>query len=178
MKSTLHPVLVRSVLLSAALMLSNALAYAQWQWVGSDGRKVFSDQAPPADVLEKNILKRPGGAKAAPAAVAAAPTAASGAAPAPRLAASTPRVSGKDAEIEKKKKEAAEAEEAKKKEEDEKFAKAKADNCERAKRSLANLTSGVRIQTQNDKGEREFISDAKRAQDTARAQDLISSDCK
>lgn len=159
-------------------MLCNTLAYAQWQWIGSDGRKVFSDQAPPADVLEKNILKRPGGAKAAPAAVAAAPTAGSGAATAPRPAASVPRLSGKDAEIEKKKKEAAEAEEAKKKEDDEKLAKAKADNCERAKRSLANLSSGVRIQTQNDKGEREFMSDAKRAQDTGRAQDLISSECK
>lgn len=159
-------------------MLCSTMAHAQWQWIGKDGRKVFSDQAPPAEVLEKNILKRPGGSNAAPAAVAAAATAAAGAAPAPRPAASGPRLSGKDAEIEKKKKEAAEAEEAKKKEEDEKFAKAKADNCERAKRSLANLTSGARIQTQNDKGEREFISDAKRAQDTARAQDLISSECK
>ncbi|MBP8183230.1 MAG: DUF4124 domain-containing protein, partial [Rhodoferax sp.] len=36
-------------------------ASAQWQWVGKDGHKVFSDRAPPPEVQEKDILKRPGG---------------------------------------------------------------------------------------------------------------------
>ena len=34
-------------------------ASAQWQWVDSSGRKVFSDTPPPAGVPDK-ILKRPG----------------------------------------------------------------------------------------------------------------------
>ena len=178
MKSLFVPLLTRSFLVSAALLLCAAAAHAQWQWIGTDGRKMFSDQAPPADVPEKNILKRPGGAKAAPATAPAASSAAAPTVAAARPAASAPRTSGKDAEIEKKKKEAEQLEAAKKKEEDEKFAKAKADNCERAKRSLANLSSGIRIQTQNDKGEREFMSDAQRAADSARAQDLVSSECK
>ena len=36
-------------------------AAAQWQWIDKDGRKVFSDRPPPADIQEKNILKQPGG---------------------------------------------------------------------------------------------------------------------
>ncbi len=44
-----------------ALSLVCATAMAQWTWMDKDGRKVYSDKAPPPDVLEKNILKRPGG---------------------------------------------------------------------------------------------------------------------
>jgi hypothetical protein len=35
-------------------------ASAQWQWIDKNGKKVFSDQAPPPDVPEKNILRRSG----------------------------------------------------------------------------------------------------------------------
>ncbi|ARU06764.1 hypothetical protein CCO03_09710 [Comamonas serinivorans] len=47
-------------LMLASLCLVSAQAFAQWQWVGSDGRKVFSDRPPPADVPESRILKAPG----------------------------------------------------------------------------------------------------------------------
>ena len=42
------------------------LAQAQWQWIDKDGRKVFSDRAPPSDIPDKNILKQPGSRVAAP----------------------------------------------------------------------------------------------------------------
>ena len=32
---------------------------AQWQWTDQDGRKVFSDRPPPADVPPARILKQP-----------------------------------------------------------------------------------------------------------------------
>ena len=168
------------------LALAATTATAQWQWVDKDGRKVFSDRSPPAEVQEKDILKRPAGAtRAAAAATAAAPLADTGAAAKPVLAASAaaskasaPKLSGKDTELEAKKKKAEQDEAAKKKAEDEKVAKIKADNCERARSGLATLQSGVRMSSVNASGEREIYDDAKRASETKRAQEVIDSSCK
>jgi hypothetical protein len=150
--------------------LAAPAAFAQWLWVDKDGHKVFSDQAPPPDVPAGKILKRPGGRVAEPEAPAAAPQAAS--------APAVPKVSGKDKELEEKRKQAAAAEAEKKKAQEEEFAKARADNCERAKRSKETLDSGVRIVTTNDKGEREFIDDAARAAELKRVESIIARDCK
>lgn len=155
-------------------------AFAQWQWIDKDGRKVYSDRSPPADILEKNILKRPGGmarAVVAPEPTANAAGAAAPAASAPAVKASAPKLSGKDAELEAKKKQAESEEAAKKKAEEEKLAKSKADACDRAKRYLGTLESGVRIGTTNAKGEREIMDDAKRAEESKRAQGIADSSC-
>ena len=136
-----------------------------------DGRKVFSDRSPPAEIAEKDILKKPLGVTRA---VIAANTAAS----APALKASAPKVAGKDIELEAKKKKVEDDEAAKKKTEDDKTAKAKAENCERGKTGLATLQSGVRIAFVNAKGEREIYDDSKRALEAKRAQEIIDSSCK
>ena len=52
--------------------LATPLAYAQWQWVDKDGRKVFSDQPPPPGTPNDKILKRPGNRPAEPEAAPAA----------------------------------------------------------------------------------------------------------
>ena len=154
----------------SVLAFTATAALAQWQWVEKDGRKIFSDRPPPADIQEKDILKRPAGApRAAVAAAAASP---------PGLKASAPKLSGKDAELEAKKKKADEEEAAKKKAEEDKAAKTRADNCERAKTGLATLQSGVRMSSVNAKGEREIYDDAKRAAETKRAQEVIDASCK
>lgn len=158
-------------------------AAAQWQWVGKDGRKVFSDRPPPSDIQDKDILKQPGGRGRAKAPVAApepteggAPVAAATAAPAAK--ANTPKISGKDAELETKKKKLEEEEAAKKKVDDEKVAKARADNCERTKKAMATIQSGARISTTNTKGEREIMDDNARAAENKRLQAIMDSDCK
>ena len=87
-------------------------------------------------------------------------------------------MSGKDAELEAKRKKAEEEEAAKKKTEEEKVAKAKAENCERARSSLATLQSGMRMSAVNAKGEREVFDDAKRATESKRTQEIIDSNCK
>jgi hypothetical protein len=173
----------RTFILALASGLFTHVALAQWQWVDKDGRKVFSDRSPPSDVPDKNILKRPpGSTKPAPApeqAVdAAAGTAAKPAASAALAKASAPKLTGKDAELEAKKKKADEEEVLKKKAEEEKLAKAKADNCDRAKASMATLQSGVRLASVNAKGEREIYDDTKRASETKRTQDIIDASCK
>lgn len=172
---------LKIILVPISFALGMQLAFAQWQWMDKDGRKVFSDRSPPAEIAEKDILKRPPGATRA---ASAATVAAAGnvnpalAASAAALKASAPKLSGKDAELETKKKKAEDEQAAKKKADDETSAKAKADNCERAKSGLATLQSGVRIASVNAKGEREVFDDSKRAAESKRAQDIINSDCK
>lgn len=170
--------LVSRTLLLAVAGVSFAIpALAQWQWIDKDGRKVYSDRSPPPDIQEKNILKRPGGAK-----IVAAPVAseepATDAKPKINTNANAPKLSGKDPQLEAKKKQADEEEAAKKKAEEDKLAVAKADNCERAKKGLASLQSGVRLSTTNAKGEREIMDDAARALESKRLQGVADSACK
>jgi Domain of unknown function (DUF4124) len=166
--------LLRVMSLAAALL--PALASAQWQWIDKDGRKVFSDRAPTADVPARNILKQPGG-KPTPVPAEAEPSDSANAATVAKVAGDVPKISGKDKALEEKKKQAEQEVEAKKKAEDEKLAQNKAENCERAKRSLATMNSGVRVRVPNAKGELEFMSDETRASETKRLQS-ITAGCK
>lgn len=167
--------------LVAGIALFGAVAaQAQWQWIEKDGRKVYSDRPPPADVLEKNILKRPGGVKAAQSAAvvgAADPALAAAASAAAAPAGNVPKLSSVDKELEEKKKRTADAETAKRKAEEERVAKVKADNCSRAKQAKATLDSGVRIARTNAKGEREVMEDPARGEEGKRIQGVIASDC-
>lgn len=151
------------------------LAHAQWQWKDNDGRRVFSDQPPPASVQEKDILKRPGARAAAPEAAAAA-SAPAAAAPAP--AGSAPKLAGKDKDLEDKRKQSQAAQAEKKKAEDEADAKLRAESCDRAKRSKSLIDSGVRLSTTNAKGEREIMDDKARAAEMKILEGIISRDCK
>lgn len=172
----LNTSLLRTSLFSLLCSVAVALplsASAQWQWLDKGGRRVFSDQAPPLDVPDKNILKRPSGM---PMSIpsASAPLSDATAAPTPT---SAPKVSNKDAALEKKKTQTEAVEADKKKAEDQRVAAAKADNCARAKQALASLQSGVRIAQINAQGEREFMSDETRQVETQRVQGIAGSDC-
>lgn len=57
-------------------------------------------------------------------------------------------------------------------------AEEKKENCENARQTLRTLQSGQRIARLDSKGERYFISDEQRAQDTARARAAVSQWCK
>lgn len=159
----------RSFVLAVATSLACTAAVAQWQWVDSAGRKVFSDTPPPPGIPDKDILKRASPAAARPAAPA--PTAPSAAAP------TAPQISGRDEQLEARKKQAEAQEQAAKKAEADKLAKARQDNCERAKRSKVTLDSGVRMATTNAKGEREIMGDAARAAEVKRVNEIIQSSC-
>ncbi|MEI7535742.1 MAG: DUF4124 domain-containing protein [Comamonadaceae bacterium] len=150
------------ILLAALACLVSLQAAAHWQWLDKDGRKVFSDRAPPPDIPEKDILERP----------AVLPTAA-----APQSAASAPRLGGVDKELTDRKKKAEDLELAKRRAEGERIASSKADNCARAKRIKANLDSGRPIARSNEKGEPEILDAATRAVELNRVQDIIEADC-
>lgn len=153
-------------LICMALCLYALAASAQWQWMDKDGRKVFSDRAPPADIPEKNILKRPGsrGSAATPA---VAPAAAPAAAPA-----------GIDKSLQEKKKQSEDAEAAKRKADEDRNARAMADTCSRAQQAKSGLDSGARMARTNEKGEREFMDEAARAAEGERLQGIINENCK
>jgi hypothetical protein len=157
------------------------VAGAQWQWIDKEGKKVFSDQAPPPDIPDKNILRRAGSPspRASFSPVDPAPEAAEPAASAPaRTAASAAKPSGVDKELEEKTRKAEEAEKAKQAAEAEKVAKAKADNCARARQGKATFDSGIRVARLNAQGEREVMDDKARAAEQQRLQSVIDSDCK
>ncbi len=171
-----------------ALISSHALA--QWQWLDGKGKTVFSDTPPPASVQDKNILKRAGGSEPVrpsqrPINKSATPRTAS--APPERNASAygddktaaeaAPKISGKDAELEAKKKKADDAEKAARKAAEEKEARARADNCARVKQAKATLDSGVRIATTNAQGEREIMDDSARSAEANRLDGIAQSDC-
>ena len=171
---------LRPLVLALACVLP-ALASAQWLWLEKDGRKVFSDRPPPADIPANRVLKQPGSrAVAAPTEGADAASGTSTAAGAPAAAGSAPKlaVSGKDKELEEKKKQADAAEAEKKKAQDSKVAAARIENCNRAKQSKASFDSGQRIARTNEKGEREYLDDNDRAVEVKRLEGVIARDCK
>jgi hypothetical protein len=153
------------------LLCACTLAVAQWQWLDKDGRKVYSDRAPPPDVVEKNILKRPGG-RAANAQPLPNPVAENVATPE-----SGAKTAGVDKDLEAKKKQAAEAEVSKRKAEEERITKAKIESCARAKQAKASFDSGMRIGRVNAAGEREVLDDAARALESKRIQGVMATDC-
>lgn len=158
-------------LVCAALLTSTASA--QWQWLDKDGRKVFSDRAPPPEVPEKNILRRPGSRPPVNEASPAAPASAATAAPQ-----SGSPVSGVDKTLAEKKKQADAAEASKRQQEEERLARTRADNCSRARQAKAALDAGQRATRLNDKGEREFLDEAGVAAETLRLQSVIDENCR
>jgi hypothetical protein len=144
-------------------------ADAQWVWIDKDNKKVFSDQAPPPDISDQNILRRPAARSAASPAPASATTAA---------AAPLAPPSGVDKNLEEQKRKAEEAEKAKQAAEADKQAKAKAENCDRARQGKAAMDSGMRIVQMDAQGERSYMDDDTRAAEQQRLQSVIASDCR
>ncbi len=161
----------RPLALALLTVMAAGTVQAQWVWIDGTGSRVFSDTPPPAGTPDKNIVKRPGAVRAP------APAAATEAATPATTAAAPAKAAGKDSELDARKKQAEEAEKAKQKAEQEKFAKARAENCERAKRGKATLDSGIRLATTNAKGEREFMDDKARAGEAKRLDEVIRNDC-
>ena len=160
---------------AAALWVSLAApAHAQWAWRDKDGRVNASDRPPPRDVADKDIISRPAPPRAAaPRAAASAPTA-GGTASAAAQAAPAPA----DTELQARKKAAEQEKSAKTKAEEEKATAQRADNCRRARAHLVTMDTGQRMVRINDKGEREVLDDAGRADEVRRAREVMAADCR
>jgi hypothetical protein len=157
---------IRFLIICMVATLFALAAHAQWQWLDKDGRKVFSDRAPPSDIPEKSILKRPGGRS-----VAATPTTGESSA----MPSAPP---GLDKALQDKKKQAEQADAAKRKAEEERNARQMAENCNRALQAKAGLDAGGRMSRINEKGEREFFDEAALAAEAQRVQSSINENCR
>lgn len=163
--------------LLGALATGNALA--QWQWIDANGRKIFSDKAPPPSVPENQILRGGDGRPYVPAVKAqpAAPAAPTygfreykpepSVSPKPQTSVEQKQATKSPKELEQEKKakaeQAAKEAEAKRKEQERKQA-----NCKVIRGNRAALDSGRRLASFNEKGERTIMSDAERANERAR----------
>ena len=168
---------LKSSLLSfLALALMAAPAWPQWQWLDVNGKKVFSDLAPPSDVPDHNILSRPGApaTRKAVAEAKAGPTAVPGP-EAPKV--TDPAAAKKAAELETKKKQAEDAEKARQKAEEQRAAATRADNCQRAQTALNTLNTGTPLRTMNAQGERIYLDDSARQAEKMRLQAAVQQNC-
>jgi hypothetical protein len=124
-----------------------------YQWKDKNGRTIISDSPPPSGIKSRVL----------------APEASDAAAPQKSLA-------DQEAEFRKRQQEAQAR--------SDQDAKEKAANaqrkeyCDDARRQLALLKSGERIVTREISGERSFMDDEKRAQETATMQRLLDENCK
>lgn len=162
-------------LVAAGLLVSSCvLAQAKYVWIDEHGVKQFADTPPPGNIPDKNILKQP--RRTAPQAPGAKSDASADTASTDdaKPAAAAPTTAERNADYNKRR-----AEQAKK---DEKAAadaqkqEANAANCARAKQYLDTLNSGVRVSSVGADGQRSYMDDNQRAQETQRAQQAVN-DC-
>lgn len=165
---------------AVAVLATATPASAQWAWRDASGSVVFSDQAPPPTIPDSQIIRRPAGRTAPPAAPAAVVPAASPAAATGTAAAAKPTGPRSAAEQEqdfrKRQQERADAD---KKQAEAQSANARREaDCERARGYLRQLEDGMRIARTDAQGNREILDDAARSAEVQRTRDLISSNCK
>lgn len=163
-----------------ALSLS-ASAFAQYIWLNDKGVKQYSDMPPPASVPNNRIVKAPGVAMRAASsvppdgAVISATESVAATAVATDKAKIPMTTAEKNMDFQKRKIEQAEKD--KKTAEEKQMAADKSKNCERAREYQKALDSGQRIAHTDKNGERAYLSDAQRAQETRDARRILG-DCK
>ena len=135
----------------AVLAFASAQVQAQaYRWVDKDGKTRYGDVPPPGS--KATALKAPSSAPSAPA-------------PAKGSAKGAPAQKDAGDPAEKAAREKQETAMARQ-------------NCERSREQLAALETGQRITRIDAKGERYFMDDAQRAQETAQAREAVGQWCK
>jgi len=170
-----RPRLLLWIAAAAAGLLVQAPALAQYTWKDAKGQLHASDQPPPRDVPDKDVIRRPA-ARAAAQPAAGTAQAASGPASAPSrpVAASAPV----DPELQQRKARAEQEAKAKAQAEEQRLAGVRAQNCQRARAHLATLDSGSRLVRINERGERVVVDDNTRAQEAAQARSVVATECR
>ncbi|MEW6371730.1 MAG: DUF4124 domain-containing protein [Pseudomonadota bacterium] len=165
--------------LALALLFTAGLAQAQFVWVAPNGTRHYSDQPPPPGTPPARILKAPGlptislQAPHTPAAAQQPAPPAAGAAPAsaPVQAADKakgpPTLAEREADFRKRRKESQEAE--LKAQEQARIQAANAEHCAEVRKAKQMYDSGIRVAEVGPDGQKRYLTDAERAQRSARA---------
>ncbi len=145
----------RFALLVAVLFLAPSALAQVYQWTDENGKTVFSDKPPVGYVRQLKKIE-----------------------PGTQVQNGQKQKSLADREMEflKRQKESQESSDKARKEEASSVEKR--ENCDNARRQLQALESGERIALRDEKGERYYMDDAQREQETARARSFIDSSCK
>lgn len=198
----MHRKLLQNCLFGLVAGVVSHVALAQYAWTDERGVRQYSDQPPPKSISNARILHQPAeslrsNAPALPANTPAAPRAGASAAESPTIAqpagiaaapaatATTPATAAtttapkpplttadKNADFLKRKAETEEKE--KKQAEEARLAAAKARQCEQARGYASSLQSGERIAVTGKDGERSYMSDEKRLQESAEARRVLA----
>jgi hypothetical protein len=159
----------RNLMIAAVLAVfaANNVAFAQatYRWVDGNGRVQYSDRLPPSSARDQRTLKAPlptGDASASQGTA--------------KVASSKPATLAEQEAAFRRR--AAEREKAGR---DEALrhatSKARAEGCERARRDLAHLETGARLQRMDAKGELYYMDDAERALEKAQLQRTLARTC-
>lgn len=171
----LAPTLRRT--LALALIFTAGLAQAQFVWVAPNGTRHYSDQPPPPGTPLARIIKAPGlpaislQAATTPAPKPALPAAGAAPAPAADQPAAKPKgpptLAEREADFRKRQKESQEAE--LKAQEQARLEAAKAEHCAEVRKGRQMYDSGIRVAEVGPDGQKRYLTDAERAQRSARA---------
>ena len=149
-------------------LLIGAAAQAQYVWIEPNGTRQYSDRPPPPGTPASRILKAP--ARALPPST---PDAQTG--PQAKPAEAAPTLAKRDAAYRERTK--ARVEQEQKTEQNMQRERATAERCASARALQAQLASGTRIAQYDTAGERRYMSDAERAERTARVNRALQ-DCR
>lgn|SRR5665647_93654 len=166
---------MKKVLLLLILMALPLMAHAQvYKWRDANGKTIYSDVPPPSNVKQELIIgNKPVAPAAAPSVQPVTPAVVAGA----PAAASDPKKAAADKDAEARKRQV-EAEAAKKKDEAKQAElEQRQQNCLKAKTNLQNYKIGGRLSRANEKGEREYLSDAEIANGKEQAQKEVDEFC-
>ena len=147
---------MKHIALAVAVLLAATVANAEiYQWKDKNGKTIFSDKPPAENVVEqKKVVSDPSTAGAA-----------------------TPKTTA-DRELEFRKRQKESQDSSEKAKTEAAAAAEKQENCVRTRRYLTTLESGERVSLRDDKGERYFMDDAQREQETAKARQELQTNCK
>jgi hypothetical protein len=154
--------MLRKAALLLALAAATAGAQEIYNWRDREGRTNYADNPPPGDTPARTLSGRSYQAPAVPE-----PAQTDKAKPGTA-----------DQDLEFRKRQAESAEKAAKQQKLAAEAEDRRRNCEQARNQLSALESGQRMARYNDRGEREYLDDAQRAEEIAHTRKAVDSWCK
>ena len=147
---------MKRIAVTVALLLAAVTASAEiYQWKDKNGKTIISDKPPTEIVVEQKKISSD---------------------PATNNTATQKTTADRELEFRKRQKESQES--AEKAQKEQAAASEKQENCTKTRLYLKTLESGERVSLRDDKGERYFLDDAQREQETAKARQALQTNCK
>ncbi len=147
---------MKRFVLTAGMLLAALAAQAQiYQWQDENNRTVVSDRPPTGKVRQQRTLEADSPVPSAEAGKTAA-----------------------DREMEFRKRQKETRDSTEKAEKEQRASLQKQENCDAARRNLQLMESGERVALRDSRGERYYLDDAQREQETVKARQAVQATCR